>query len=934
MHVRNQKCIRHISFRNMKAGKTRNIVAILAISLTAILFTAIFTVAMSIVYGYEQSNFRKVGGYSHGTFKYLTSEQLEELQEDPLIQEWGVRRYLGMPGDAPFNKSQVEIGYADTNYAKWTFLEPVEGRLPKEGTNEAATDTTVLALLGVKPEIGAEFTMTFNVDGTETTETFTLCGYWEYDKITVANHVLLPESRVQEILDKTNCQCFDNITGRYSLDVMFQNAAHVEENLLTILSRHGYQSEDPAAKDTYIPIGVNWGYMNAQVSNYIDFSTIAAIALIIFLIMLTGYLIIYNVFQISVANDIRFYGLLKTIGTTGKQIRHMILLQAVFLSVIGIPVGLLIGYGIGALLTPIVLANLSVYQDALSVSPWIFIGSALFSLLTVIISCRRPGRIAAKVSPIEAVRYTEGDTIQRAGRCWKDRRMKANRRRTGKHSQADRCRKYRRHTGRIRKTENGASIFRMAWANLNRNRKKTTITAFSLSLSIVLLNITVTLTSGFDMDKYLSDITSDFIFANAGYFQTGAGRTFFSEAMGVSEEVIAELNAQSGVTDGGRTYGKYSVAQEFITEDYYRLSERRYYSESQVEERLANEEKENGLILKTVQLYGMEPFCLDKLTVYEGDLSKLYDGSGYDTGDTSADAADDIHYVAAVFMEDDYGNIEPDSHWAKVGDQITIRYIDEMEIYNIVTGEIYPDVESIPSIELPNVDIRLLKHRDIVYEVAALVHIPTAITYRYYGNNEFIMGADTFRQDTGTDSVLYYIFDVEDTAVDTMENYIADFTNNVVPQYDYESKQTYIEGFESEKRMFLLCGCVLSFIIGLIGILNFLNVILTNMITRRKEFAVLQSVGMTGRQLKKMLILEGELLTLGSVCFSLLLTVATAPLTADALSSMLWFFSYHFTVMPLLLVAPVFALLGVLVPLISYRHAAGKSIVERLREGT
>lgn len=918
IHVRNQKCIRHIGFRNMKAGKTRNIVAILAISLTAILFTAIFTVAMSIVYGYEQSNFRQVGGYSHGAFKYLTEEQLEALREDPLIREWGVRRYLGMPYDAPFNKSQVEISYADANYAKWTFLEPIEGRLPKEGTNEAATDTAVLALLGTRPEIGAEFTMTFDVDGTTTTQTFTLCGYWDHDQVSAASHVLLPESRVQEILTETNCQGLDGMTGFYSLEIMFKNAAHVEENLLNILARHGYQSEDPVQKDTYIPIGINWGYMNVQAADYMDFSTLAAVALIIFLIMLTGYLIIYNVFQISVANDIRFYGLLKTIGTTGKQIRYMIFLQAVFLSAVGIPIGLLIGYGIGALLTPIVLTNLSVYQDALSVSPWIFIGSALFSLLTVVISCRRPGRIAAKVSPIEAIRYTEGDTVQRTGNVQKGRRIKT----------------------RMRKAESGVFIFRMAWTNLGRNRKKTVITVLSLSLSIVLLNITVTLTSGFDMDKYLSNIVSDFIFANAGYFQTGAGRPHFSKEIGVSEEVIDELNAQNGITDGGRTYGKCSIAQEFITEEYYRQVYRQYYSESQINQRLADEEKENGLILQNVQLYGMEPFCLNKLTVIDGDLSKLYEDGRYVTGGPSGNTADDSHhtandttgdvrYIAAVSS-----HTHENGHWAKVGDRITIRYIDETEIYNTVTGEVYPDVESIPAAEQQNIDVRILKQRDIVYEVTALVDIPSAITYRYYGNDEFVMGADTFRQDTGTDSVLYYIFDTDDSAADVMENYIAGFTENVMPQYAYESKQTYIEGFESEKRMFLLCGSVLSFIIGLIGILNFLNVILTNMITRRREFAVLQSIGMTGRQLKKMLIIEGELLTLGSVCFSLLLTVVTAPLTADALSSMLWFFSYHFTAMPLLIVTPVFVLLGVLVPLFSYRQTARKSIVERLREGT
>lgn len=903
IHVRNQKCIRHISFRNMKTGKTRNVIAILAISLTSILFTAIFTVAMSIVYGYEQSNFRQVGGYSHGAFKYLTWEQLEELREDPFIKEQGIRRYLGMSYDVPFNKSQVEISYADANYAKWTFLEPVEGRLPKEGTNEAATDTAVLALLGVEPEIGTEFTMTFDVDGTKTTETFTLCGYWNYDQVTAANHVLLPESRVQEILTETNCQGLDGMTGFYSLEVMFQNASHVEENLLAILARHGYQSEDPAAKDTYIPIGINWGYMNVQAADYMDFSTIAAIALIVFLIMLTGYLIIYNVFQISVANDIRFYGLLKTIGTTGKQIRHMILLQAVFLSAVGIPIGLLGGYGIGALLTPIVLTNLSVYQNALSVSPWIFIGSALFSLLTVIISCRRPGRMAAKVSPLEALRYTENSSMLRAGKH-----------QAGKRSHADRHGMDRHRAGRKCHLENDASLFRMAWANLGRNRKKTIITVLSLSLSIVLLNITVTLTSGFDMDKYLSNIVSDFIVANAGYFQVGAGRPTFSEKMGVSEEVIASLNAQGGIVESGRCYGKCGIAQEFITEDTYRQLYNWCYSESQINERLANETKENGLILQNVQLYGMESFCLDKLTVLDGDLSKLY-------------KCGDIHYIAAVSS-----HITDDNPWAEVGDKVTIRYIDETEIYNKVSGEIYPDVESIPDMELSNVDVRILKQRDIDYEVAALVDIPSAITYRYYGDDEFVMGADTFRQDTGTDAILYYIFDTEDTAVDAMENYLADFTGNVMPQYAYESKKLYIEGFEAEKHMYLLCGSVLSFIIGLIGILNFLNVILTNMIARRREFAILQSVGMTGRQLKKMLIMEGELLTLGSVCFSLLLTIVTAPFTADALSNMLWFFSYRFTAMPLLIVMPVFALIGILIPLISYHQAAGKSIVERLRE--
>ena len=235
MNVSNRKCIRRLSIASFKAAKIRNIITIAAIALTTILFTVIFTVGMSIKYGFEQSNFRQVGGYSHGGFKNLTREQFEELKDDPLIKEYGKRIYCGMPEKEPFHKSHVEVSYCDANTAKWMFLEPKEGRFPKEGTNEAATDLRVLSLLGVEPVIGNEFTMTFMVDGKETTETFTLCGYWDYDEVIVANHVLIPESRTRQIFDKLGTQGKDGMTGFWNMNVMFKNASNIEGNLNTIL---------------------------------------------------------------------------------------------------------------------------------------------------------------------------------------------------------------------------------------------------------------------------------------------------------------------------------------------------------------------------------------------------------------------------------------------------------------------------------------------------------------------------------------------------------------------------------------------------------------------------------------------------------------------------------------------------------------------------
>ena len=178
----------------------------------------------------------------------MTQEQCEELQTDPLIKQWGVRQYLAMLTEAPFNKSHVEISYCDATEAHWMFCDPVKGRLPEEGTNEAATDTRVLELLGVTPELGTEFTLTFNVDDQPTTQTFTLCGWWEYDEATVASHVLIPQSRLNAILDEVEFvpPADDGLTGSWSMDIMLGSSLNIRDDMQqdvykrqdTSLSRH------------------------------------------------------------------------------------------------------------------------------------------------------------------------------------------------------------------------------------------------------------------------------------------------------------------------------------------------------------------------------------------------------------------------------------------------------------------------------------------------------------------------------------------------------------------------------------------------------------------------------------------------------------------------------------------------------------------------
>ena len=146
--------------------------------------------------------------------------------------------------------------------------------------------------------------------------------------------------------------------------------------------------------------------------------------------------------------------------------------------------------------------------------------------------------MAGRVSPVEAVRYTEGGTGRKT---------------------------------RARRTSGGVSLLSMARANLGRSRGKTAVTITSLALAVVLLNVTATFANSFDMDKYIASFTaSDFIVADAGQFQTGGD--FFNGEMALPQTLVDEINAQGGIMEGGKIYGKTSPVEEFVTEEYYRAS--------------------------------------------------------------------------------------------------------------------------------------------------------------------------------------------------------------------------------------------------------------------------------------------------------------------------------------------------------------------------
>ena len=399
-------------------------------------------------------------------------------------------------------------------------------------------------------------------------------------------------------------------------------------------------------------------------------------------------------------------------------------------------------------------------------------------------------------------------------------------------------------------------------------------------------------------------------------------RSFKSSDDALPEEIIAEVAEKggAGITESGRTYGQVNNIQQFVSENWYRQSIGAWNPpeivEQSVKEAVRNEE---GLLMDRTIIYGMEDLPLDLLTVVEGDISALCDPNQ--------------NAIAAVLMENDYSEPLMDSHWAKVGDQVTLRNVKELEFYYPDTGEIIEDIDAVYESQSPRrYASRPVDYEDREFTVCALVLVRQTVNYRYYGADQYVLNSEVFKDFTGTDSIMHWCFNTTDEAEPEMEAFLADYTENVQSLYDYESRAAYVEDFEGFRNMFYIVGGALSFVVGLVGVLNFVNAVLTGILTRKREMAVLQSIGMTGKQLKTMLVFEGLYYTLLALLVSLVMTVCIGPLLGSTINDLFWFFSYRLTVLPILVMLPIFLILGALAPLWTYQAVSRKTIVERLRE--
>lgn len=391
----NGKIVKKLAINNMKANRNRSLIMVTAIFLTTVLISFILTAGFSFFTTMYEASEAAPGPGADGalTGSKATYERVviqEQVEWADFVRKCSTTSLY----NDEFAGVQTELFAPDKGFYIHNYISLAKGEFPKENTQILISDT-LAQRLGLQ-ELGAEFPLQVVVlqDGkeVETEIPMEVCGIYKNPLANISS-VYEEIYTAQGFIDAYNPQLSKN-----------QNLIYVKlNNLNPFLLKSDVYNELSNLSELVDADSIQTRY---YMEFAYSFTLVIPLLFFLLLIMMSGYFLIHNVFSISLASDIRWFGMMKTIGTTKKQLRSMYMKQIRFLACVGIFSGIITGYGVGLLLAPEVIQMTDYYLYYKAPNLWLILCfTVLFSWLTVWISCSRTLRKAASYSPIEAVQF-------------------------------------------------------------------------------------------------------------------------------------------------------------------------------------------------------------------------------------------------------------------------------------------------------------------------------------------------------------------------------------------------------------------------------------------------------------------------------------------------------------------------------------------------
>ena len=154
----NKKFIKTLSNNCLKTNKGRNLIAVLAILLTTVMFMALITIASGVEINTREDRMRQVGSRLMVSVKYISEDEADALKENPAFTIAGKERFINPALNEEWKDMSVFIGWSEDQVAENMFMNLEQGQYPQE-EDQVACDSQVLKLLGVPCEIGSTFTL-------------------------------------------------------------------------------------------------------------------------------------------------------------------------------------------------------------------------------------------------------------------------------------------------------------------------------------------------------------------------------------------------------------------------------------------------------------------------------------------------------------------------------------------------------------------------------------------------------------------------------------------------------------------------------------------------------------------------------------------------------------------------------------------------------
>ncbi|AKG33386.1 ABC transporter permease [Paenibacillus durus] len=494
--MKNTITVRDVSLKNLRHHRSRTLLTLGTVALSVALIFVVLTYFYSDDQRSKREAINELGAY-HVQYEHLLPKQQQEIENNPKIKKHYLSYNSKNVKSDSFEKLNINMAIGYIEGINEGLVQLRQGRAPATD-DEIVLDKWVIEELGFPSILGEVIPLDLQIINAGKTEHITK----SFKLVGIIDDIAVRKAARAGLMFISK-----SLSQRYSPDPDVVIFALLKSDFNASSTAHKIGKGAKLKEDQ---IQINERYSGAYEQNPVS---VLKAAVVVFVIVISAAMVIYNIFNIYISQQIRLFGMMKAIGMTPKQLRRMIFTEGLIISLVGSVIGLLLG-GFGSATFIPFLGHVASGGSALYVemSPYIACFVFVAGLILVMLSVHIPARKVGRITEIAAIRYNPAEEL-------------------GKRSSKTK-----------NKLKNSISGFSLVLAQLIRYRKRTWVTVTSITLTGLIFVVTGSIFSSMNIDNMAgSMVPGDYKLSTAAY------RGSDEQLDLLNEKVIKQVNNMPGI---------------------------------------------------------------------------------------------------------------------------------------------------------------------------------------------------------------------------------------------------------------------------------------------------------------------------------------------------------------------------------------------------